>query len=189
MRKLVLVVHTSLDGFVAGLHGELTGFESGTENLEFVCKLTEDADAALFGRISYELLNQYWPTAHKTPTASKGEIDYSNWYNSAQKIVVSGTLKPTHDPKTTIVNSAIEATITKIKEQPGRNILIFGSPSVARQLMQAGLVDSYWIFVNPTIFGNGIPLFTQLTGVIKLTLVSSKHFPNGEMALHYTVKE
>jgi hypothetical protein len=54
MRKLILIVHTSLDGFVAGLKGELDGFDASQENLEFVCKITEEADAALFGRISYK---------------------------------------------------------------------------------------------------------------------------------------
>ena len=62
MRKLVLVVHVSLDGFVAGPKGELDGFDAGEENLEFVCGLTKDADAALFGRLSYEMINGHWPT-------------------------------------------------------------------------------------------------------------------------------
>jgi dihydrofolate reductase len=73
MRKLVLVVHISLDGFVAGAKGELDGFPSGEENLQFVCKLTENADAALLGRISYKLLNGYWPTAKDLPNLTAFE--------------------------------------------------------------------------------------------------------------------
>jgi len=189
MRKLILVVHISLDGFVAGINGELTGFDSGSENLEFVCQLTEDADTALFGRISYELLNRYWPTAHTNPNATKGEIDYSNWYNNARKIVVSRTLKTTNDPKTTLISNDMVTGISAIKKEPGRNILIFGSPSVSQQLIAAGLVDSYWVFINPVIFGNGIPLFRTLPEMIKLSLLSSKHFPNGEMALNFIANE
>lgn len=86
MRKLILVVHISLDGFVAGPKGELDGFSAEGENLEFVVKLTEDADTALFGRTSYQLLNRYWPTARNHPNATKGEIAYSNWYNNAKRL-------------------------------------------------------------------------------------------------------
>lgn len=65
MRKLILIAHTSLDGFVAGPNGELDGFEAGEENLEFVCKITEQAGTAVFGRVSYQLLDSYWPTARR----------------------------------------------------------------------------------------------------------------------------
>ncbi len=184
MRKLALVVHTSLDGFVAGSKGELDGFDKGTENLAFVCELIQDADTALFGRISYQLLNSYWPGARNIPKVTKEEIDYSNWYNNAKKIVVSKTIaEDLHG--TTIIRNDIPAQVSRILEQPGKNILIFGSPSVAQILMQHDLIDSYWIFINPVIFGKGIPLFTELPGSLQLTLVSTKHFPNGEIALNY----
>ena len=67
MSKILLLVHISLDGFVAGVHGELTGFESGEENLQFVCDLTANAGAAMFGRKSYELLEAFWPKAKDIP--------------------------------------------------------------------------------------------------------------------------
>src|SRR6516164_4635576 len=92
MRKLVLVAHASLDGFIAGENGSLDGFEASEENLQFVCSLTQEADAALFGRKSYQLLDNYWPTANALPNASKGTVAYSNWYNDATKIVISKTL-------------------------------------------------------------------------------------------------
>jgi len=187
MRNLILVVHTSLDGFVAGSNGELSGFEPGEENLQFVCRLTEDADAALFGRISYQLLNNHWPAAKDLPNATKGTIAYSNWYNNAQKIVISKTMVDEHLNNTTIVSKNISDEITRIKEQAGKDILIFGSPSVAQLLMQHNLVDSYWIFINPVIFGKGIPLFTGYNNHSKLKLLTTKQFLNGELALHYIV--
>jgi dihydrofolate reductase len=185
MRKLVLVAHISLDGFVAGRNGELDGFDASEENLQFVANLADDADAALFGRTSYELLNNYWPAASGRPDASKGTIAYSNWYNSAQKIVISRTLVNEHLNKTTIISDDIPNKIIGLKKQQGRDILIFGSPSVAQLLMQAGLVDSYWIFINPVIFGKGIPLFSGSTDRVKLKLQATRQFPNGEIALHY----
>lgn len=186
MRKLVLVVHISLDGFVAGPDGELTGFEAGEENLEFVCKLTETADAALFGRKSYQLLDVYWPTAKDLPNATRGQSDYSNWYNRAKKIVVSNTITA-KDASTIVINDHITDQVAKIKKQAGKDILIFGSPSVARPLMHDGLIDDYWIFINPAIFGKGIPLFDGKSNRIKLRLVDTRPFQNGELALHYTL--
>jgi dihydrofolate reductase len=189
MRKIALLAHISLDGFVAGVNGELDGFDQSEENLQFVCNLTETADAALFGRISYELLNNYWPTAKDRPNASSSELAYSAWYNNATKIVVSKTMA-SHDipPRTMVITENVADGIAKIKSQPGKDILLFGSPSVTQLLMLHELIDSYWIFVNPAIFGSGIPLFNRLTKNIKLKLETSKEFPNGELVLNYTVK-
>jgi dihydrofolate reductase len=187
MRKLILVAHTSLDGFVGGPNGELDGFDASEENLEFVCKLTEESDTALFGRISYQLLESYWPTAKDRPNATKSEIKYSNWYNKAKKIVISKTMTAGNLTNTTIISGNISNEIIKIKEQAGKNILIFGSPAASQTLMQLDLIDSYWIFVNPIIFGKGIPLFAGLTNKTKLTLLTTRQFSNGEIALNYTV--
>jgi dihydrofolate reductase len=187
MRKLILVAHTSLDGFVAGPNGELDGFDAGEENLEFVCKLTEGADAALFGRVSYKLLESYWPTARDLPDATKAEIAYSNWYNDAKKIVISNTMSETSLNNTIVISEQIPNEINKIKAAPGQSILIFGSPSLSQLLMQLDMIDSYWIFVNPVIFGQGIPLFARLTDKIKLKLMTTRQFSNGEIALNYIV--
>jgi dihydrofolate reductase len=189
MRTIILVVHTSLDGFVAGPVGELDGFEAGEENLEFVCKLTEAADTALFGRVSYELLDSYWPTAGDRFNAPKGEILYSNWYNNAKKFVFSKTLSEADLNNTAIISENISTKIIEIKAQKGKDILIFGSPTVAQLLMQLDLIDSYWIFINPVVFGKGIPLFADLKDKIKLKLLATKQFPNGEIALHYSVNQ
>ena len=87
----------------------------------------------------------------------------------------------------TIISNDIFNEITRIKEQEGKNILIFGSPSVSQLLMQHNLIDDYWIFVNPIIFGEGIPLFTTFNNKIKLKLLETTKFSNGEIALNYSV--
>jgi dihydrofolate reductase len=185
MRKLTLIAHTSLDGFVAGENGELDGFEAGEENLAFVVGLTNTADAALFGRVSYQLLEKYWPSAKDIPGATEGEVAYSTWYNEAEKIVVSRTLEGQMIENTTIVSENVVAQIAAIKGQAGKDILIFGSPSVAQLLMEENLIDDYWICINPVTFGKGIPLFTRSEELKKLQLISTRQFPNGELALHY----
>lgn len=187
MRKLILVVHISLDGFVAGPNGELDSFPKSDENLEFVCDLTRDADAALFGRKSFELLDEYWPTARNLPGVTEGEIAFSTWYNDSRKIVISKTLAKETFDKTIIISENIKDEIIKIKEQPGKDILIFGSPSVSQLLMKHNLIDEYWIFINPLIFGEGIPLFVSTTNQTKVTLVTTRQFGNGEIAMNYAV--
>ncbi len=187
MRKLILIVHTSLDGYVAGPNGELDGFDASEENLQFVCILTKDADAALFGRTSYQLLDSYWPNAKDRTNSTIGEIAYSNWYNKAQKIVISKTMLGRDMNNSMIISENIPTEVSKIKEAAGKNILIFGSPSVSQLLMESGLIDSYWIFINPAIFGKGIPLFKDMQNKINLKLVTTKQFSNGEFALNYIV--
>jgi len=186
MRKLVLLAHTSLDGFVAGAQGELDDFDASEENLQFVCSLTEKADSALFGRTSYELLNNYWPSAKDLAGATKGMVTYSNWYNSAKKIVISKKMTQKNLENTIIISNDVTNEISNIKNLTGKDILIFGSPAVSQLLMQENLIDDYWIFVNPIIFGHGIPLFKDINVKIKLKLVATKQFSNGEFGLNYS---
>ncbi|HJW17703.1 MAG TPA: dihydrofolate reductase family protein [Flavisolibacter sp.] len=185
MRNLTLVVHLSLDGFVAGAKGELDAFPDGDENLAFVCNLTREADAVLLGRTTYELLDSYWPTARNNPKATAAEKGYSDWYNHAQKIIVSRTLPDTENDHTIIVRESIAGEISKIKQQPGKDILIFGSPTVTSALMQHDLIDNYWVFMNPVIFGEGIPLFRGSNHKKQLRLLLTRQFSNGEVAFHY----
>jgi dihydrofolate reductase len=188
MRKLILIIHTSLDGFVADANGDLGAFPSGEETLPFVNALTRTADAALFGRKSYTLLNDYWPSAADRPGVTQSEVDYSNWYNSARKIVLSHTLTESKHAKTTIVKENVTEQIAAVKQQPGKDILIFGSPSVAQLLLKERLIDQYWVFVNPVIFGAGIPFSAQMPRHVHLKLNELKTFPNGEVGLHYILQ-
>lgn len=189
MRELTLIVQTSLDGFVAGLKGEFDNFVGGEENLEFVCSVTDDADAALFGRVSYQLLNGDWPTAANKPGATKSVKKYSGWYNAVSKFVLSKTLHIENSENTYVISENIETEINRIKQQPGKNILMFGSPAAAQSLFQLNLVDSIWIIVHPVIFGHGIPFFRGSENIIKLVLLASKQLSNGTLCHKYSVKK
>jgi dihydrofolate reductase len=185
MRHIIALEHISLDGYVALADGTLDGFEALEASLAFVCDLTRNADAALFGRISYQLLDDYWPNAHHMPNASPGTIDFSNWYNSAEKIVLSKFLASDSQAKRRVIGKGFTEEIKKIKHSPGKDILLFGSPSVFQALEKINAIDVYWIFVNPVIFGKGIPLFATGDGLKKLKLISHTLFSNGETALCY----
>jgi dihydrofolate reductase len=189
MRALVLVAQTSLDGFVAGPAGEFDNFIGGEENLEFVCSITDEADAALLGRISYQLLDSEWPTAGSKPDAPKNVIKYSRWYNAASKFVLSRSLKNKNSDNTYTISENIESEITTIKQRPGKNILIFGSPTAVRSLFELNLIDSLWIIVHPIIFGKGIPLFSDMENIIKLDLVASKKLSSGILCHNYLIRK
>src|SRR5689334_21295359 len=92
MRKLISSMHISLDGFVGGPNGEMDWIHVDADLFDFVGKMTDNADAALYGRKTYEMMEGYWPTAGDQPNASKHDIEHSTWYNKVQKIVISNTL-------------------------------------------------------------------------------------------------
>jgi dihydrofolate reductase len=186
MRKLIFFMHASLDGFVAGLKGELDWIKVDEEIFDFVGTMTDQADAALYGRVTYQMMENYWPTAGEKPDASKHDIEHSRWYNNVPKIVLSTTLKENGLKNTKVISQNISDHINKLKHQDGKNILIFGSPSASKSLLNEGLVDEFWIFVNPILFGKGIPLFKDISEIVKLSLIESRTFKSGVIALHYS---
>jgi len=189
MRDINWIAQTSLDGFVAGPKGEFDHFTGGEETLEFVCSITDTADTAMFGRISYELLESDWPTAGNNPDATKNVIRYSNWYNWASKIILSGTLPKDTSKNVTVISSNLLPEISKIKAQNGKDILIFGSPTIAHELLDLNLIDHIWLIVHPVIFGAGIPLFRTRDHVIRFTLSFSDQLPNGVLCNKYALRK
>jgi dihydrofolate reductase len=185
MRNLIFFMHTSLDGFVAGLNGEMDWIKVDDEMFDFVATMTDQADTALYGRVTYEMMQSYWPTAGEQPNASKHDKEHSAWYNKVLKIVLSKTISEKGLDNTIVIRDKLADNINKIKKQDGKNILIFGSPGASQSLLNQGLVDEFWLFVNPIILGQGMPLFKDITGTTKLKLAESKTFACGVIALHY----
>ena len=124
-------MHTSLDGFVAGLNREMDWIKVDDEIFDFVGTMTDQADTALYGRVTYQMMESYWPTAGEKPEASKHDIEHSGWYKKVSKIVLSSTMKETGQNNTTVISGNITENINQIKQQDGKNILIFGSPSAS----------------------------------------------------------
>ncbi len=185
MRNLIFFMHTSLDGFVAGLNGEMDWINVDDAIFDFVATMTEQADTALYGRVTYEMMQNYWPTAGDQPNASKHDKEHSAWYSKVSKVVLSKTISENGLENTTVISEKLLDNINKIKQQDGKNILIFGSPGASLSLLNEELIDEFWLFVNPIILGKGMPLFKDITGATKLKLVESKTFASGVIALHY----
>lgn len=185
MRKLIYFMHASLDGFVAGLNGEMNWINIDESMFDFVATMTDKADAALYGRVTYDMMQSYWPTAGDKPNASKHDKEHSAWYNKVSKIVLSKTINQNELNNTIVISDGLADKINEIKNEEGKNILIFGSPRASYSLLKLGLVDEFWIFVNPILLGEGMPLFKDVTEKTKLKLIESKTFSCGVIALHY----
>ena len=185
MRKLVSFMHVSLDGFVAGPKGEMNWIVVNEEIFDYAGYRTNGSDTALYGRVTYEMMEGYWPTAADQPNASKHDIEHSAWYKKVEKVVLSKSMKGKNLPNTKIISENISDEINRLKQVRGEEIIIFGSPSASHALMSENLIDEFWIFVNPVLLGQGIPLFKDIQQKVNLKLVKSHAFSCGVVCLHY----
>lgn len=178
----------SLDGFVAGPNGEMDWIKVDQEIFDYIGNRTGKGDTALYGRVTYEMMESYWPTAGDKPTATKHDIEHSRWYGKTHKIVLSKTMEQTGLANTTIISDNLPERINEIKQQEGEDILVFGSPTATHSLIQQELIDGYWLFVNPIILGQGIPLFADIKDKIQLKLLpTTRQFLCGVTELNYVV--
>lgn len=187
MRKIISFMHISLDGFVAGPNGEMDWIKVDQEMFDYVGRRISEGNTALYGRVTYQMMESYWPTAGDKPDASRHDIEHSKWYSQVHKVVLSRTLNEPELTNTTIISDNLTDNINKIKQQEGPDILLFGSPTATHSLIQLNLIDGYWLFVNPIILGQGIHLFTDIKDKIKLKLLNTHPFTSGVTELNYIV--
>jgi len=190
MRKIISFMHISLDGFVAGLNGEMDWIKVDEEIFDHVGKRISEGDTALYGRVTYQMMENYWPTAGDKPAATRHDIEHSKWYKNVHKVVLSKTMKDAGLTNTKIISDNLPDNINEIKQSHNsgsKDILLFGSPTATHSLIQLNLIDGYWLFVNPIILGRGIPLFADIKDKIKLKLLTTRQFTCGVTELNYTV--
>jgi dihydrofolate reductase len=193
MRKIISFMHISLDGFVAGPNGEMDWIKANQEIFDYVGKRISEGDTALYGRVTYQMMENYWPTAGDKPTATRHDIEHSKWYSKVHKVVLSRTMKDAGLAgltNTKIISDNLSDSINEIKQSSNgesKDILLFGSPTATHSLIQLNLIDGYWLFVNPIILGRGIPLFADIKDKIKLNLLTTRQFTCGVTELNYTV--
>jgi len=188
MRNLVAFMHVSLDGFVANPRGEMNWITIDDEIFKDAIMLADNADTALFGRVTYQMMESYWPTVLANDSSTELERQHAQWMEDTNKIVFSETLDKVAWNNTRLINKNIPQEIINLKQLPGKNIMIFGSPRLTHSFMQWDLVDEYRINVNPVILGAGIPLF-DIHNRINLELIATKNFKSGVVGLHYkTIK-
>lgn len=188
MGNLTLFMHVSLDGFAAGLNGQMDWIHVDDEIFDYGAERIYKTDIALYGRKTYQLMESYWPTAADQPNPTKHIIEHSKWYKKIKKVVLSKTLAENNLTNTYIISENWVDEIIKLKQSTEKEILIFGSPSAGHSLISENLIDSYWFNVNPIIIGKGIPVFTNNNIQTNLSLTTSKIFSSGVVCLYYTKK-
>jgi dihydrofolate reductase len=180
MRKIVVSEGVSLDGvFDAQTMGQWAQPFSSDERHEFVRKSVLASDALLYGRTTYDLEAYYWPNQ------KKNEYGIADRMNSMPKYVVTSKPLQTQWNNSTIIEANAVEEIAKLKQQPGKDILIKGSATLIQSLMQAGLIDEFKLMVHPVIAGRGKRFFNDSMAITKLKLVESKTLSLGVLALTY----
>lgn len=185
MRKLILEEWLSLDGYAADKNGQLDFFPSTEANKysdHDQLKFLESIDTILLGRITYKLFVDFWPTA-----TTDTEI-IADKLNSLPKIIFSNTLKKApwgKWPEAQIISGDAAQEVKKLKAKDGKDMVLWGSISLAQSLIKENLIDEYHLQVCPTITGGGRLLFPDLEGYKKLKLVNVRKYDTGVMFLHY----
>jgi dihydrofolate reductase len=181
MRKIILFNLVSLDGFFEGSSGDIDWHNVDDEFNDFAIEQLESADGLIFGRVTYEMMAGYWPTA----IAAENDPIIAEKMNTISKTVFSRTLEKAEWKNTRLVRENILEEIAQLKQQPGKDILIFGSAKLGATLTQNGSIDEYRIMVNPVILGEGRTLFGGVSGPVKLMLLNTRTFWNGNVLLSY----
>lgn len=188
MRKIIAMIHLSLDGFAAGPNDELDWITYDTELEAYAHSMHDMVDAVIWGRKTYEGMAGYWLTVPGNPDSSPAEREHVQFLADATKIVVSRTLDRVDwgDAKNTVlIKDNIAEQINKIKAEPGKDIWFVGSTNLAQTFMQLDLIDEYRFNINPTVLGVGKPLFANVTRNFQLRLLESRTLKSGVVALRY----
>jgi dihydrofolate reductase len=191
MRKIITTTWVTLDGYIAGPHGEMDWIgEIYDEAMGlYESELVSSADTLLLGRVTYQSFAGSWPHVPDNPNVSEGEKAYARTLNAMRKIVFSRTLESVEWHNSTLRKEVVAEEIEQLKQEPGRDILIYGSASIVQTFTNHGLIDEYQVLVHPVILGGGKPLFQDIKRQVKLKLVNSRTHPSGVVVLSYQPKE
>jgi dihydrofolate reductase len=181
MRKLIYAINLTADGCC-----DHTRQSPDEEHFEYFTQLMREFDVHIFGRKTYELMVPYWPDILKDPSASKAETEFAREFVANTKVVFSRSLSSAEDTNTRIARGNLQDEVLKLKQEPGKNILV-GGVDLPSQLIQLGLVDEYQFVINPLIVGEGKRLMegVSLPQRLQLKLAESKIFKSGCVALRY----
>lgn len=185
MRKLVLFMHVSLDGFAADTKRGLDWISYDSELQQYADGIVATVGSPVYGRVTYELMAGYWPTVLTNPNASENSKAHAQWVDKVPKIVFSKTMKKAEWNNTIVINDNIAEEINKLKQQPGKDLVIFGSPGLSHSFMELDLIDEYQLTLNPVLLGSGIPVYERIQNKTNLKLVKATPLKSGVVGLHY----
>jgi dihydrofolate reductase len=177
VRKIVAGLFITLDGVVEAPEIWQSRYFDD-EMGESIESAAEQSDALLLGRRTYEEFAAFWPS-------QTGDVPLADYMNGTPKYVVSTTLDALEWDNSRLVIGDLATELTELKQQPGKNILVTGSPTLVRSLLRDGLLDELALMVHPIVVGSGIRLFADGTYGTALTLVDSRTFGSGVLSLTY----
>ena len=169
----------TLDGFC-----DHTAMIADEEIHQHYNELLGSAGTLLYGRITFQLMESYWPSVVQNPTGNKPMDEFAVLIDNISKIVFSRTLKQVDWKNTKLKKEVVKEEVLELKQQAGKDILV-GSPSLIVALAQLELIDEYQLGVQPTVIGSGLPLFKNIRDRIDLKLLKTKTFGCGAIALYY----
>jgi dihydrofolate reductase len=188
MRKVVLYMTITVDGFLAGPNGELDWMVTLADEQAIDTGLIDQVDMALIGHGVYKDMAEHWTAAVENPATPKPEAEFAEKFNAITKLVFSTTEEKLEwNARQVLVkdNNDIARVVAELKEQPGKDMVVYGGVRIAQTFVQLGLIDEYQLVVHPVILGSGSPLFKDLKDRINLKLVSTKPDKSGVLLLCY----
>ncbi|MDH6624810.1 dihydrofolate reductase [Streptomyces sp. LBL] len=183
MRKIVLMMSVSLDGYIEGRDRDISWHRVDDELHRHFNELVVGMGGLLSGRVTYELMAEYWPTADSDPEIPAVMAEFAGLWREIPKIVYSRTLERA-DWKTTVVREVVPEEVQALKEQPGGDLALSGA-DLSGAFLRHDLVDEFRVYVHPVLVGAGKPLFPQSDTLRSLNITESHTFGNGVVLLHY----
>ncbi len=182
MGKIFLATNVTVDGYA-----DHTVAVPDDELLDFYTDLLGTVDVVLFGRVTYQLFEDFWPSAEHDSSLPASTIAFARRINNLPKLVASKSLHNVHWKNSTLLKGDLLSEVRKLKEQTDKTALV-GGLNVISTLMRYELIDEYWLVIHPIVVGKGKPLFDGQYRTAKLKLVETKRFGSGVVALHYLAK-
>ena len=183
MRKIIMVMQVSLDGFFEGPDRDISWHMVDDELHRHMNEKLAPMGAFLEGRVVYQLMEDYWPTADKDPDISPVMAEFAQIWRDMPKIVYSRTLT-TAGPNATVVREVVPEEVLALKSQPGGDMAL-GGADLADTFRRLGLIDEYWVYVQPVLIGRGSPMFKDADSRAQLRLLETHTFGNGVTLLRY----
>jgi len=179
MARVVAGINMTIDGYC-----DHTAVTPDDEIHDHYTQLIRDADVIMWGRITYLLMETYWPGVALKPTGNKATDDFAAAAENIQKIAFSNTLKRIEWRNARLANESLENEVLELKRRPGNDILI-GSPSLILECTRLKLIDEYQLCIHPVIVGSGLPLFKGIDTRSVFRLIKTKTFRSGAVIHFY----
>ncbi|TMK84115.1 MAG: dihydrofolate reductase [Actinobacteria bacterium] len=183
MRKIILIMSVSLDGYIEGPNREIDWHLVDDDLHSYFNELLKGMGAFLSGRVTHELMAGFWPTADTDPSSTGPMVEFARIWRDMPKIVYSKTLDRA-GWNTTIVRDVVPDEVRALKAQPGGDLALSGA-DLAAAFMRHDLIDEYRLYVHPVLIGRGKPLFPTSDTRVSLHLAETRAFGNGVVLLRY----